>query len=72
MAAALDAAADFVRQRWQTGEPAETIIPAYAAWVAAQAAADGVDPDGVRRYEVIVPSFMQVSGLIRYFQKREG
>jgi len=68
----LDAYADFVRPRWQAGEPVEGISDEFRSWVAEMAALDGCDPDAVHRYEVVVPSYMQASGLVRYFQKFEA
>ncbi len=68
----LDAAAAFVRERWQAGEVSEAIIDAYRAWIAARALADGADAAAAARFEVIVPSEMCVQGLARYFQKQAG
>ena len=66
----LAAAAAFVRERWQAGQTNQVIIDAYKPWSAQRALADGVDPDGAGRFEVIVPSEMCVQGLARYFQKQ--
>lgn len=68
----LAAAADFVHERWQAGQPSETIIDAYKPWIAQRALTDDVDADSVARYEAIVPSEMCVQGLARYFQKQAG
>lgn len=65
----LQAVAAFVYRRWQAGESAEAMIAAYSAWVAEQATAEGADADAVERYEVVVPSFMEILGLVRYFEK---
>lgn len=65
----LEAAAEFVRARWQTGESSEAIIDAFKPWSAQRALADGVDADAAPRYEAIVPSEMCVQGLVRYWQK---
>lgn len=67
----LNAYVDFVRPRWQKGESAEEMTADLQQWVAAQAVADGCDPDAVHRYEVVVPSYMQASGLVRYLKKFE-
>ncbi|MCP4169101.1 MAG: MBL fold metallo-hydrolase [Chloroflexi bacterium] len=69
VSANLEACLDFVRQRWQAGETAESMNADLQAWSAAQAQADGDDPDTVHRYEVVVPSYMQAGGLIRYLKK---
>lgn len=67
----LHAYADFFRPRWQAGETPELMTPPFQHWVAAQAATDGCDPDAVNRYEVVVPSYMQAAGFVRYFRKFE-
>ncbi len=66
----LDAAANFVRQRWQAGEPAAAIAAAFAGWAAEQAIAQGADQDAAHRYEIITPSPMLVKGLLRYWRQR--
>jgi glyoxylase-like metal-dependent hydrolase (beta-lactamase superfamily II) len=66
----LDAAADFVHQRWQDGETPDAIAAAFAGWAAQMAAAQGADPDTVARYEIITPSPMLVQGLLRYWRQR--
>lgn len=65
----LRAVAAFVHRLWQAGESTEAMIAAYSAWVAEQAAAEGADADAIHRYEVVVPSFMEILGLVRYFEK---
>ncbi|MEA3335022.1 MAG: MBL fold metallo-hydrolase [Chloroflexota bacterium] len=67
----LDIYVDFVRQGLQEGFSVEAIGESFAHWVAEQAAADGADADAIARYEVAVPSFMEVPGLIRYLRKFE-
>jgi glyoxylase-like metal-dependent hydrolase (beta-lactamase superfamily II) len=64
----LVAVADFVRRRHQAGQGSEIIVPAYEAWMAQWAEADGADEGAVARYEVIVPSEMCVNGLLRYLR----
>lgn len=68
----LAAAAAFVYERWQAGQPSETIIDAYKPWSAQRALAEDVDAEDAARYEAIVPSEMCVQGLVRYYQKRAG
>lgn len=72
VAAGLDAYADFFRPRWQADEPVESATIAFQRWVAQQAEADGCNPDAVHRYEVVVPSYMQATGMYRYFRKFEA
>jgi glyoxylase-like metal-dependent hydrolase (beta-lactamase superfamily II) len=66
----LAAAAAFVHERWQAGQPGEAIIDAYKPWSAQRALADGASDKDALRYEAIVPSEMCVQGLVRYFQKQ--
>jgi len=68
----LNAYVDFVRPQWQAGESAVDISDAFRGWVAEMASSDGCDPDAVHRYEVVVPSYMQAAGLMRYLQKFEA
>ncbi len=68
----LDALAGYVRERWLAGESQGRLIHDLTRWLADQARAEGVDEDGVHRYEVIAPSYMNITGLLRYFRKVEG
>ncbi|RME45190.1 MAG: MBL fold metallo-hydrolase, partial [Chloroflexi bacterium] len=70
--AQLDAYADFFRSRWQAGQSTDEMTVAYRDWVADQARADGCDEDTVHRLEVVVPSYMQAAGMVRYFRKHES
>lgn len=65
----LDAMANFVYQRWQGGQTAEAMLPEFTAWIAEQASQDGADAGVIERYEVAVPSYMEIGGLVRYFKK---
>ncbi len=65
----LQAVAAFVYRHWQAGASTEAMTAAYSAWVAEQAVAEGADAEAVHRYEVIVPSSMEILGLVRYFEK---
>jgi glyoxylase-like metal-dependent hydrolase (beta-lactamase superfamily II) len=65
----LDAYAEFVRRRWEAGEDEATMIAAFADWVAAEAQAQGADASAQARYELNVPSLMEVQGLVRYWRK---
>lgn len=71
VAEGLQVAAAFVRPRWQAGQSAEEITAAYVDWIAQRSAAAGVDEDAIARYEIIVPSYTCVGGLMRYFHKFE-
>ncbi|NOZ51137.1 MAG: MBL fold metallo-hydrolase [Chloroflexi bacterium] len=65
----LDAYVDWFRPYWQAGATPESIIGAFKEWVAEQARADGCDEDAVVRYEIVVPSYMQATGMFRYFRQ---
>ncbi len=65
----LEAMAAFVHERWQAGASTEAMIPEFTTWIAGLAAQDGADDDTIERYEVAVPSYMEVGGLVRYFTK---
>jgi glyoxylase-like metal-dependent hydrolase (beta-lactamase superfamily II) len=70
--ARLDEVMAFIYGRWQAGAALAEMVRDYADWVAQQAAAEGCDPATVQRYEVVVPSFMEIPGLVRYFGKAAG
>jgi glyoxylase-like metal-dependent hydrolase (beta-lactamase superfamily II) len=72
VAAGLDAYADFFRPRWQAQKSVELATIEFQRWVAQQAEADGCDARAVQRYEVVVPSYMQATGMYRYFRKFEA
>ena len=63
---------DYLRRRVQAGDSAEQMMAELPAWLAAQARREGVTEEGVHRYEVVVPSYMNVTGVLRYFRKVEG
>lgn len=65
----LRAVAAFVYRLWQAGESTEAMTAAYSAWVAEQAVTEGTDADALHRYEVIVPSSLEILGLVRSFEK---
>ncbi len=70
--AKLDALTDYLRQRVRAGDDVGQMMAELPAWLAEQARSEGVDDAGVHRYEVVVPSFMNVTGVLRYFRKVEG
>ncbi len=68
----LDVLTDHLRQQVRAGKSAEEMMAELPQWLAEQARQEGVDEDGVHRYEVVVPSYMNVTGILRYFRKVEG
>jgi glyoxylase-like metal-dependent hydrolase (beta-lactamase superfamily II) len=68
----LDVLTDYLRQRVQAGDSAEQMMAELPGWLAEQARSECVAEEGVHRYEVVVPSYMNVTGVLRYFRKVEG
>ena len=50
--------------------PAEEITPKFQAFVANQLKEKGIDPLGLDQYEAANPSWMSVTGLMRYWSKK--
>ncbi len=68
----LDVLTDYLRGRVLAGDDAEQMMATLPGWLADQARREGVAEEGVHRYEVVVPSYMNVTGVLRYFRKVEG
>ncbi len=68
----LDTLTNYLRQRALAGDSPEQMMADLPGWLADQARREGVAPEGVHRYEVVVPSYMNVTGVLRYFRKVEG
>jgi glyoxylase-like metal-dependent hydrolase (beta-lactamase superfamily II) len=68
----LDELTDYLRRRTLAGDSAGRMMAELPDWLAAQARREGVVEEGVHRYEVVVPSYMNVTGVLRYFRKVEG
>ena len=68
----LDAITDYLRQQVRAGRTPEEMMAELPRWLAEQARREGVTEEGVHRYEVVVPSYMNVTGVLRYFRKVEG
>ncbi len=76
ISAHLDALAERIR-RWalwfrdriRAGQSEEQLASAFAEYVAEELRAGGATEDEVRDYECADPSFMAVSGALRYWQK---
>jgi glyoxylase-like metal-dependent hydrolase (beta-lactamase superfamily II) len=47
------------------------LLEEYVAWNRRRAAAGGLSPEAIRRYELANPLFMSVDGILRYLRKRE-
>ncbi len=68
----LDVLTDYLRRRVKAGAQADELMVELPQWLADQARREGVSQEGVHRYEVVVPSYMNVTGVLRYFRKVEG
>jgi glyoxylase-like metal-dependent hydrolase (beta-lactamase superfamily II) len=68
----LDLLTDHLRQQYLAGVSPEQMMAELPRWLADQARSEGVSEEGVHRYEVVVPSYMNVTGVLRYFRKVEG
>ena len=68
----LDVLTDYLRRRVKEGATSQTLQAELPDWLAQQARREGVSEEGVHRYEVVVPSYMNVTGVLRYFRKVEG
>jgi glyoxylase-like metal-dependent hydrolase (beta-lactamase superfamily II) len=60
----------WMKPHWEAGKPAEEIIPEFSAFVKKQLRSKGADEELVNCYEAANPSWMSVSGLLRYWQKK--
>jgi glyoxylase-like metal-dependent hydrolase (beta-lactamase superfamily II) len=59
----------FVLKKWQNGLTAEEITPLFTDYTKAQLLDLGVSEHGTNQYEAANPSWMSVTGLIRYWKK---
>lgn len=61
----------WVKEKWEEGQDAAQITPAFKDYTADQLKSRGVNELGLKQYEAANPSWMSVAGLIRYWQKRQ-
>ena len=62
--------ANWIKDKWESGQPADAITPQFSAYTANQLREQGVDELGIKQYEAANPSWMSVAGLIRYWKKK--
>jgi hypothetical protein len=60
----------WVRLKMADGLTREEMVAAYESWSRERGAAEGVDTEMMRRYEMANPIFMSVDGIMRYWNKR--
>ncbi len=65
----LDRTAAFVRAEQQAGRTRDAIIGRFVEWLAAETAAEDQTTGWGDLYELVIPSFMSVDGLLRYWRK---
>ena len=61
--------ADWVRAKMEAGQSAEETAPEFTEYVANQLRTQGVSESAIRQYEAANPSWMSVTGLMRYWKK---
>jgi len=62
---------NWVRAKMELGQSIEETVPEFKRWVAGQLKHEGVSEEAILQYEAANPSFMSVSGLMRYWKKKE-
>ena len=67
----LEEMSEFVRVRLEAGMGRNQLIKEYIGHVAQAAEAHGLTEEGWRQYESVIPTFMSVDGIIRYWQRRQ-
>lgn len=64
--------ANWIKEKMRAGQSAEELTPQFQNYVASQLRAAGADEKIIRQYEAANPSWMSVSGLMRYWKKKEA
>lgn len=61
---------NWIRAKMELGQGAEETVPEFKRWVANQLRQEGVSDRAIQQYEAANPSWMSVSGLMRYWKKK--
>lgn len=61
---------NWIRAKMELGEGPEETVPEFKRWVANQLRQEGVSDRAIQQYEAANPSWMSVSGLMRYWKKK--
>ncbi len=69
LAARIDRWSVWFRDQLRAGEGEETMLPAFAEYVADDLRMNGATEDEIRDYECADPTFMAVGGAVRYWKK---
>jgi glyoxylase-like metal-dependent hydrolase (beta-lactamase superfamily II) len=67
----IDAAAEFIHSRMQTGIDRNILVEQYLQWIRQRATAAGLSPAQFTPFETANPHYMSVDGIMRYWKKRE-
>lgn len=62
--------ADWVKKKVEEGQSVEETIPQFQEYVAHQLREQGADQELIQQYEAANPSWMSVTGLMRYWKKK--
>ncbi len=65
----LDAWANWIKPYFKSGTPPEEIVPKFEGYVREDLSKHGLSRRGLEQYEAANPSWMSVSGLLRYWKK---
>ncbi|MEM6734803.1 MAG: MBL fold metallo-hydrolase [Bacteroidota bacterium] len=60
----------WMKAKWEIGMSNEEITPIFTNYTAQQLRDQGVSDQGIRQYEAANPSWMSVTGLVRYWKKK--
>lgn len=61
---------NWIRAKMELGQGPEETVPEFKRWVANQLRQEGVSDRAIQQYEAANPSWMSVSGLMRYWKKK--
>lgn len=64
--------ANWIKPYWEEDASVAEVVPVFQKYVADTLTAAGIDKDGLLRYEMANPSWMSVTGLMRYWKKKVG
>lgn len=62
---------NWIKVKMEMGQDPEETVPEFKEFVAKQLKEMGVGEEGIRQYEAANPSYMSVSGLMRYWKKKQ-
>jgi glyoxylase-like metal-dependent hydrolase (beta-lactamase superfamily II) len=63
--------AHWIKPHYEAQRAVADVVPEFQAYVEAQLKAQGVSDTGIAQYEAANPAYMSVSGLMRYWKKKE-